>query len=96
MPSIRPLHDNVLVKRIDAVNATPSGIIIPDNAKEKPLEAIVIAVGPGRRDENGVRVACDVVAGERVMFSRCSGSEVKLEGVDHIVLRETDILAVLA
>ena len=94
--SIRPLHDRILVKRVDAESKTPGGLIIPDNAKEKPVEALVIAVGEGSRNKDGARVPLDVKAGDRVLFSKYSGSEVKLEGVDHVIMREDDVLAVLA
>ncbi len=95
MPSIRPLHDRILVKRVDAESKTPGGLIIPDNAKEKPVEALVIAVGSGVRDKDGARIPLDVKAGDRVLLSKYSGSEVKLEGVDHVIVREDEVLAVI-
>jgi chaperonin GroES len=93
--SIRPLHDRILVKRVDAESKTPGGIIIPDNVKEKPVEALVIAVGDGSRNKDGVRIALDVKAGDRVLFSKYSGSEIKLEGIEHVIMREDDVLAVI-
>jgi chaperonin GroES len=93
--SIRPLHDRILIKRTTAEEKTPGGLIIPDAAKEKPVEAVVVAVGSGKRDKDGNLIALDVKAGDRVLFSKYSGSEVKLDGVEHVILREEDILAVL-
>ncbi len=92
---IRPLQDRVLVKRVEAEEKTASGIIIPDNAKEKPLEAEVIAVGNGRRLDNGELVKPDLKIGDRVLISKYSGSEVKVDGVEHLILREDDIMGVL-
>ncbi|WP_141732451.1 co-chaperone GroES [Oligoflexus tunisiensis] len=92
---IRPLQDRVLVKRVEAEEKTASGIIIPDNAKEKPLEAEVIAVGNGRRLENGEVVKPEWKVGDRVLISKYSGSEVKVNGVEHLILREDDIMGVL-
>jgi chaperonin GroES len=92
---IRPLQDRVLVKRVEAEEKTASGIIIPDNAKEKPLEAEVIAVGNGRRLDNGEVVKPDLKVGDRVLISKYSGSEVKVNGVEHLILREDDIMGVL-
>ena len=96
-PSIRPLHDRILVKRVDAESKTPGGLIIPDNAKEKPVEAIVVAVGEGTRDKEGARIPLDVKAGDRVLFSKYSGTEVKIsiDGGDHLIVREDEILAVI-
>jgi chaperonin GroES len=93
--TIRPLHDRILVKRLDAESTTPGGLIIPDNAKEKPVRAIVVAVGSGKRDREGAIVPPDVAAGDCVVFSKYSGAEVQIDGVDHTILREEDILAVL-
>ena len=93
--SIRPLHDRVLIKRTAAEEKTPGGLIIPDAAKEKPVEAVVVAIGSGKRDKDGNLIALDVKEGDRVLFSKYSGSEVKLDGVEHVILREEDILAVL-
>ena len=92
---IRPLQDRVLVKRVEAEEKTASGIIIPDNAKEKPLEAEVIAVGNGRRLDNGELVKPDLKVGDRVLISKYSGSEVKVNGIEHLILREDDIMGVL-
>jgi chaperonin GroES len=93
--TIRPLHDRILVKRVDAESKTPGGLIIPDNVKEKPVEAIVVAVGTGKRDREGALVPPDVAAGDRVLFSKYSGSEIKLDGIEHVIMREDDILAVI-
>lgn len=95
MTAIRPLHDHILVKRAEAETKTPGGLFVPDNAKEKPVEAVVIAVGPGARDTHGKRMEPSVKPGDRILLSKYSGSEVKLEGVDHVIVREDDILAVL-
>ena len=95
--TIRPLHDRILVKRLDAESKTPGGLIIPDNAKEKPVEGIVVAVGDGTRNKDGERIPLDVKAGDRVLFSKYSGSEVRvsIDGGDHLILREDDVLAVI-
>jgi len=95
MKGIRPLGDRILVKRIKEEDKTKGGIIIPDTAKEKPQEGKVVAVGKGRRSEKGDLIAPDVKAGDRILFGKYSGSEVKLEGEDHLILREDDILGVL-
>ena len=95
MKGIRPLGDRILVKRIKEEDKTKGGIIIPDTAKEKPQEGKVIAVGKGKRSEKGDLIAPDVKAGDRILFGKYSGSEVKLEGEDHLILREDDILGVL-
>jgi chaperonin GroES len=92
---IRPLHDRVIVKRIEQEQKSAGGIIIPDTAKEKPQEAKVVAVGAGRRDENGKLIAPEVKKGDRVLFGKYSGSEIKLDGEEHLILREEDIMAVL-
>jgi len=92
---IRPLHDHVIVKRIEQEQKSAGGIIIPDTAKEKPQEAKVVAVGPGRRDDNGKLIAPEVKKGDRVLFGKYSGSEIKLDGEEHLILREEDIMAVL-
>jgi chaperonin GroES len=92
---IRPLQDRILVKRVEAEEKTASGIIIPDNAKEKPMEGEVIAVGNGRILENGERTNLDVKVGDRVLFSKYAGSEVKVNGLEHLILREEDILGVI-
>ncbi|MFG1411573.1 co-chaperone GroES [Xanthobacter sp. VTT E-85241] len=92
----RPLHDRVVVKRIEAEQKTAGGIIIPDTAKEKPQEGEVVSVGPGARDESGTIVALDVKAGDRVLFGKWSGSEVKIDGQDLLIMKESDILGVIA
>jgi chaperonin GroES len=92
---IRPLHDRVIVKRLEQEQKSAGGIIIPDTAKEKPQEAKVVAVGPGRRDENGKLIPPEVKKGDRVLFGKYSGSEIKLDGEEHLILREEDIMAVL-
>ncbi|MDR6290331.1 MULTISPECIES: co-chaperone GroES [Inquilinus] len=92
--SFRPLHDRVLIRRIDQDEKTKGGIIIPDTAKEKPQEGEVIAVGPGLRDEAGKLQPLDVKAGDRVLFGKWSGTEIKLDGSDLVVLKETDIIGV--
>src|ERR1700726_3573240 len=91
----RPLHDRVVVTRIDADDKTAGGIIIPDNAKEKPSEGEVVAVGPGGRDEAGKLIPIDVTAGDRVLFGKWSGTEVKLDGVEYLIMKESDIMGVL-
>ena len=92
---IRPLHDRVLVKRIEAQEQMRGGIIIPDTAKEKPQEAEVIAVGPGKLLEDGKRAPMDVKAGERILIGKYSGSEIKIADQDYVILREEEILAVV-
>ena len=92
---IRPLHDRVIVQRLEEGEQKVGGIIIPDTAKEKPQEGEVIAVGPGARDENGKRVEMDVKAGDRILFGKWSGTEVKLEGEDLIIMKESDILGIV-
>jgi len=91
----RPLHDRVLVKRINEEEKTTGGIIIPDTAKEKPSEGEVIAVGPGARDEAGNRVEMDVNAGDRILFGKWSGTEVKVDGEDLLIMKESDIMGVI-
>jgi len=92
---IRPLGDRILVKRIQEEEKTKGGIIIPDTAKEKPQEGKVVAVGKGKTTEEGKLIVPDVKAGDRILFSKYSGSEVKIEGEEHLILREDDILGVL-
>jgi chaperonin GroES len=94
--TMRPLHDRVLVKRLEVGESVIGGIIIPDTAKEKPQQAEVIAVGNGRLLESGQRTVLDVAPGDRILFGKYSGSEVKIDGVEHLILREDEILAVLA
>jgi chaperonin GroES len=93
--NFRPLHDRVVVKRIDAEEKTAGGIIIPDTAKEKPSQGEVIAVGPGGRDENGKLVPLDVQVGDRVLFGKWSGTEVKIDGKELLIMKESDIMGVL-
>jgi chaperonin GroES len=92
----RPLHDRVVVKRIEAEEKSKGGIIIPDAVKEKPQEGEIVAVGPGGRDENGKLIAMDLKAGDRVLFGKWSGTEVKLEGEDLLIMKESDIMGVIA
>src|SRR5436305_2300615 len=91
----RPLDDRVVVKRIEAEEKTAGGIIIPDTAKEKPQQGEVVAVGPGGRDESGKLIPIDVKAGDRVLFGKWSGTEVKIEGVEYLIMKESDIMGVL-
>jgi len=92
---IRPLHDRVLVKRLDEEEKTQGGLFIPDTAKEKPIQGTVIAVGAGKRDESGKRQPMDVKKGNRILFGKYSGTEIKIDGAEHLILREDDILAVV-
>jgi chaperonin GroES len=92
----RPLHDRIVVKRIDADEKTKGGIIIPDTAKEKPMQGEVIAVGPGGRDESGKLTPIDVKTGDKVLFGKWSGTEVVLEGEDLLIMKESDVMGVLA
>ena len=92
----RPLHDRVVVRRIEAEEKSAGGIIIPDTAKEKPQQGEVVAVGPGGRDENGKLVPMDVKAGDKVLFGKWSGTEVKLDGQELLIMKESDIMGVLA
>ena len=91
----RPLHDRVVVKRVESEKKTAGGIIIPDTASEKPQEGEVVAVGSGARDEAGKLVALDVKAGDRVLFGKWSGTEVKIDGVEYLIMKESDIMGVL-
>ena len=91
----RPLHDRVVVRRIEAEEKTSGGIIIPDTAKEKPQEGEVVAVGPGTRAEDGTITALDVQAGDRILFGKWSGTEVKIEGEELLIMKESDILGVI-
>jgi len=93
---IRPLHDRVIVKRLDQERKTASGIVIPDNAAEKPDQGEIIAVGPGKRDDNGKIVALDVKVGDKVLFGKYSGQTVKVEGEELLVMREEDLMGVVA
>ena len=92
---LQPLNDRILVKRLESEEKTASGLYIPDTAKEKPSKGEVIAVGPGKVDDNGNRVALTVKKGDMVLFNKYAGTEVKLDGVDHLVLREDDVLAII-
>ncbi len=92
---IRPLQDRVLVLRTEKDEKTAGGIIIPDTAKEKPQEGKVVAAGPGKRDKDGTLVPLDVKKGDRILFTRYAGNEVKIEGVEHLIMREDDILGVI-
>jgi chaperonin GroES len=91
----RPLHDRVVIRRIDEIGKTRGGIIIPDTAKEKPMEGEIVAVGPGARDERGVLVPLDVKKGDRILFGKWSGSEVKIEGEDLLIMSESDVMGVI-
>jgi chaperonin GroES len=91
----RPLHDRVVVKRIDAEEKSAGGIIIPDTAKEKPQEGEVVAVGPGGRDEAGKLIPIDVKAGDRILFGKWSGTEVKIDSVEYLIMKESDVMGVL-
>ncbi|ORE94560.1 co-chaperone GroES [Acuticoccus yangtzensis] len=93
--NFRPLHDRVVVRRLESDTKTKGGIIIPDTAKEKPQEGEVVAVGPGARNEKGEIVALDVKAGDRVLFGKWSGTEVKLDGEDLLIMKESDIMGVV-
>ena len=91
----RPLHDRVVIRRIEGEDKTKGGILIPDTVKEKPQEGEVVAVGPGARDESGKLIAIEVKAGDRVLFGKWSGSEVKIDGEDLLIMKESDILGVI-
>jgi len=92
---VRPLQDRILLKRVEEETKTKGGIFIPDTAKEKPQEGLVVSVGPGKVTESGTRVAPDVKAGDRVLFGKYSGTDIKIEGEEHLILREDDVLAVI-
>ena len=94
--NFRPLHDRVLVKRVEEESKTKGGIIIPDTAKEKPQEGEVVAVGPGARDDSGKVNALELKAGDRILFGKWSGTEVKIDGEDLIIMKESDVLGVLS
>jgi chaperonin GroES len=91
----RPLHDRVVVKRVDGDSKSAGGIIIPDTAKEKPMEGEIVAVGPGARDEKGQIQPLDVKAGDRILFGKWSGTEVKLDGVEYLIMKESDIMGII-
>lgn len=92
----RPLHDRVLVRRIEEENKTRGGIIIPDTAKEKPSQGEIIAVGPGKRDKSGKNIPLDVKKGDRILFGKWSGNEVKIDGEELLIMQESDILGIIA
>jgi len=92
---IRPLHDRVLLKRLDEESKTSGGLFIPDTAKEKPIQGKVVAVGAGKRDKDGKVQPLEVKAGDKVLFSKYSGTEVKIDGDEHLIMREEDLLAIL-
>jgi chaperonin GroES len=93
--NVRPLHDRILVKRRDPIEVTEGGIIIPETGKEKPLDADVIAVGPGKKNEDGMRIEPEVRKGDRILISKWAGSEIKLNGEEHLILKEDEILAIV-
>ena len=94
--AITPLYDRVMLKRVDPAETVKGGIIIPDTAKEKPMEALVVAVGEGKFDDNGKRIPMSVKAGQKVLIGKYSGTEVKLDDVDHVIVREDEILAIVS
>src|SRR5690606_19108205 len=96
MPAFKPLHDRVLVKRIEGEKKTSGGIIIPDTAQEKPQEGEIVAVGPGARDESGRLQPLDVKVGDRILFGKWSGTEVKMDGEEYLIMKESDIMGVVA
>ncbi len=91
-----PLHDRVVVRRLEGEEKTAGGLIIPDSAKEKPSEGEIVAVGAGARDEDGERIAMDVKAGDKILFGKWSGTEIKLDGEDLLIMKESDILGIIA
>ena len=93
--SFRPLHDRVVVRRVDSEEKTAGGIIIPDTAKEKPSEGVIVSVGPGARDEDGKHIVPDVKAGDRVLFGKWSGTEIKIDNEDMLIMNESDIMGVI-
>ncbi|MEK6598906.1 MAG: co-chaperone GroES [Deltaproteobacteria bacterium] len=92
---IKPLHDRILVKSLEEEEKTKGGIIIPDSAKEKPMEGEVVAVGPGKMADDGKRIVMDIKAGDRVLYNKYGGTEVKIEGVEHLIMREDDVLGII-
>jgi len=96
MMKVKPLHDRVLVKRVDPEEKVKGGIIIPDTAKEKPLEGKVVAVGAGRLDDNGKRIPLEVKAGDRVLIGKYAGTEIKIDEIEHVIVREEEILGVIS
>ncbi|RQD58809.1 MAG: co-chaperone GroES [Desulfonatronovibrio sp. MSAO_Bac4] len=93
--NLKPLHDRVLVKRLEEEEVTKGGIIIPDTAKEKPIKGVIVAAGPGKVSDDGKSVPMSVKAGDNVLFNKYAGTEVKIDGVEHLVMREDDILAII-
>jgi chaperonin GroES len=93
--NVRPLNDRVLIKRLEQQEVIKGGIIIPDTAKEKPMEAEVVAVGPGKLDDNGKRVACEVKKGDRVLIGKYSGTDIKIDDHEYVIVREDEILGVI-
>jgi chaperonin GroES len=93
---VKPLHDRILVKRIDEKETVKGGIIIPDTAKEKPQEGTIIAIGAGKLDDSGKRVPLDVKVGDKVLFGKYSGNEIKIDDIEHVILREDDILGIIS
>lgn len=93
--NLKPLHDRVLVKRLEEEEVTKGGIIIPDTAKEKPIKGEVVAVGPGKVTDDGKTIPMSVKVGDKILFNKYAGTEVKIEGVEHLVMREDDILAII-
>jgi chaperonin GroES len=93
---VKPLHDRILVKRVDPEEKVKGGIIIPDTAKEKPLEGRVVAVGAGRLDDNGKRIALEVKVGDRVLIGKYAGTEIKIDEVEHVIVREDEVLGVIS
>ena len=96
MSNIRPLHDRVILKRVKEEEKTKGGIIMPDTAKEKPIEGEVVAVGNGKKTDDGKVIACDVKAGDRILFGKYSGSDIKLNGNEYLIMREDEILGVIS
>ncbi|MBI2609429.1 MAG: co-chaperone GroES [Deltaproteobacteria bacterium] len=92
---VRPLQDRVIVKRVNEEEKTKGGIIIPDSAKEKPMEGLVVAVGPGKVSEKGGKVPLEIKSGDRILFGKYSGTEISIKGVEHLIMREDDILGVI-
>lgn len=93
---VKPIHDRILVKRVEEKETVKGGIIIPDSAKEKPQEGTVIAVGAGKLDDNGKRIPLEVKAGDKILFGKYSGNEIKIDDVEHVILREDDILGIIS
>lgn len=94
--SFRPLHDRVVVKRVDSDDKTAGGIIIPDSVKEKPSEGVIVSVGTGARDENGKTIALDVKVGDKVLFGKWSGTEIEIDGDELLIMKESDVMGIIA